>query len=177
MLFRSQFFTRAFSLARYRWRVKWDADFVATPYFCDFVNKTLDLDARTPMAYQLQCELGDDASCLEEYMFNTWLGYGKYYLWEVCQQQEPHESVILRTPCVRSCSPRIIKNYWRSPPWFTDPATPDAVLADRYAYLVQLLGPEPPAFARSNNPDFATLWAALMMATPELEKYGIYATQ
>jgi hypothetical protein len=172
-----EFYNRAFGHAKYRWLLKWDADFVATEYFLDIVNNSLDLDLREPTAHRLQCELGADAVCHEDYMFNAWYWYGKHYCWEFCRQAEPKTSVEYTQTCIKSCSPKVIKDYWHEQPWFLREETYDADLAEKYKILVNLVGPEPAGFARSNNPDFAEQWARLVTATPELEKHGIYANR
>lgn len=169
------FSERAVSMARYNWIVRWDADFSATPFFLDFVNDTLPLDYREPASYQLLCALGGDVVCHEEYMFNTFLGCGKYVCWESYNQREPRTSTRMQSICADSVSPRLLKEYWTESPWFLQPDTYDADLATKYAKVVELLGPEPRGFARSNSPDFEMHWARLMEKLPELEQYDIYA--
>jgi glycosyltransferase involved in cell wall biosynthesis len=172
-----EFYNRSFNHARYQWLLKWDADFVATEYFLDFINNKLDISLQAPTTYRLQCELGKDAICREDYMFNAWVWYGKYYFWEYCRQREPRETITIFEPCILSCSPKVIKTYWHEKPWFLQPDTHDAVLADKYAKLCEILGPEPPGLARTNNPDFDAYWARLLAMTPTLEQYGIFASR
>jgi hypothetical protein len=168
------FSANCFDRATYNWLVRWDADFVATDFFRDFLQNYIDLAETKPTAYQLQCALGSDVLCREEYMFNTYRGFGKYYCWEHCLQDEPRDSIQLQTTCMTSVPPTLIKSYWNAPPWFTGADTRDDVLAEKYETLINLIGPEPPAFARSNNPDFQAHWDKLLAHMPELEKHGIY---
>ena len=169
-----EFYRRSFSHARYNWLIKWDADFVITDYLVDFLSKAVHLDETRPMSYQLECMLGPQTRCHEEYMFNTCLGFDKYYCWEANRQVDPRESIRLETPCMFSGSPVFVKEYWYEAPWFLQADTRDDVLAARYATLVEKLGPEPPGFARSNNPEFQPLWEKLVALMPELAQHGIY---
>lgn len=167
------FYTRAFGHARYRWLVKWDADFKATSYFLDFV-KQIDIAETRPMSYQLACALGETVVCHEEYMFNTWRGFGKYFCWESVLQDPGRTSIRVEEKCILSDEPAPIKSYWREQPWFLNANTYDETLAKRYEHVVTMVGPEPPGFARSNNPDFIEHWNKLAACMPALEKYGIY---
>lgn len=173
----SAFSARCFSHAKYNWLVRWDADFVATDYFIEFVNTTLDIADTQPKSYALQCALGDDAVCHEEYMFNTYLGFTKYFCWEACQQAEPHEVIWMDKTCMQSVSPVPVKPYWREPPWFLCDDTRDEMLAEKYAILVSAVGPEPPGFARSNNPEFLAHWDKLAQQINDLAQYHIYPTR
>jgi glycosyltransferase involved in cell wall biosynthesis len=168
-----EFYNRAFGHARYRWLVKWDADFKATPYLLAFL-KQIDIAETRPMSYQLACALGNTVVCHEEYMFNTWRGFGKYFCWENVRQDPARQSVRLEETCILSDEPAPVKAYWREPPWFLNPDTYDERLAEKYEYLVSMIGPEPPGFARSNNPDFNTHWDKLAACMAALEQYGIY---
>ncbi|NDC55402.1 MAG: hypothetical protein EBZ69_01000 [Alphaproteobacteria bacterium] len=172
-----EFYNRAFGYARYNWLFKWDADFVATDYLRDFINRELAIACVEPKAYRLHCDLGGDVVCHEEYLFNAWLWYGKHYCWEYCHQKESREVIKLEPLSIQSISPKIIKSYWAAPPWFVAEHTRDDVLAEKYEKLIDLVGPEPPAFARSNNPDFQAHWEKLLAHMPELEKHGIFATR
>ena len=172
-----EFYNRSFGYARYNWLCKWDADFVATEYLRDFINNALDIACVKPQAYRLHCDLGGDVICHEEYLFNAWLWYGKHYCWEYCQQTEPREVIKLEPLAIQSISPTIIKSYWKEAPWFLLPESYDEGLAEKYNTLVGIIGPEPPAFARSNNPDFQAHWEKLLAHTPELETHGIFATR
>jgi hypothetical protein len=170
----SAFSARCFSHAKYNWLVRWDADFVATAPFIEFLNTVVNLAETEPLAYQLSCALGDTVVCREEYMFNTYRGFGKYYLWEHCLQDDTRKSIVINDVCMTSFPPAVVKPYWSETPWFLDAATYDEELADKYRRLLSVVGPEPPGFARSNNPDFAPHWARLMASMPILERYGIY---
>ena len=172
-----EYYRRSFAHAEYNWLLKWDADFVPTTWFVDYVNRVLVLDDNTPRSYRLGCALGDTVVCQEEYMFNTCRGYGKYFCWEHCLQEEPHEITTLDMTCMFSGSPVLVKEYWRESPWFLQPDTYDEELAVKYAKLVDILGPEPAGFARSNNPEFRVLWARIVAVAPELERHGIYTTR
>lgn len=164
---------RCFAHAKYNWLARWDADFVPTTGFVDFVNRVLVLDESTPTSYNLTCALGDTARCSEEYLFNTCLGYGKYYYWEHCKQVEPHDVITLDMTCMFSGSPVLVKEYWREAPWFLQYDTHDAELAAKYSALTNILGPEPPGLARSNNPDFQAHWLKLRASAKELRRLGI----
>jgi hypothetical protein len=168
-----EFYNRAFGHAQYRWLVKWDADFKATPYFLEFVRQ-IDIAENRPMSYQLACALGETVVCHEEYMFNTWRGFGKYFCWESVLQDPARESIRIDDKCILSDEPAPIKPYWREAPWFLHPDTCDEILATKYEQLVAMVGPEPPGFARSNNPDFIAHWDKLATAMAALEQYGIY---
>jgi hypothetical protein len=168
------FYNRAFKPAQYNWILKWDADFLITDYFLDFIQTGLALDEPRAISYQLACSLGDDVVCHEDYMYNSLLGFDKYFCWETTRQVEPRESIRMDKICMYSGSPKIVKDYWHEEPWFLQPETYDADLAQKYHKLVELVGPEPPGFARSNNPDFAPHWNLLMAHMYDLREYGIY---
>lgn len=168
------FCARCFSHAQYNWLLRWDADFKATEFFLDMLQHKIDPAEARPMSYQLRCMLGDDVMCREEYMFNTYLGFGKYYCWEHCLQVEPRESIIVDTDCIQSIPPTEVKPYWVDAPWFTNPDTYDEFLAKKYEKIIDILGPEPLGFARSNNPEFFPHWHKLLEAMPTLAQFGIY---
>lgn len=172
-----EFYNRAFGHAQYQWLAKWDADFLMTDYLRDFLNHTLDVARTAPTAYRLTCDLGGVAKCDEDYLFNSWVWYGKHYCWEYCRQKEPVERITLTDVCITSISPAVIKAYWSEPPWFTAEETRDDILAEKYETLISIVGPEPPAFARSNNPDFQAHWEKLLAHMPELERHGIFPTR
>ena len=172
-----EFYNRSFNHARYRWLLKWDADFAATDHLRDFLHNTLDIALERPTSYRLQCDLGGDAICHEEYLFNSWMWYGKYYCWEYCRQKEPRDIITLDQTCITSISPAVIKPYWAEPPWFIAEDTRDDILAEKYETLINIVGAEPTAFARSNNPDFQAHWEKLVAHMPELEKHGIFPTR
>ena len=169
----SSFSQRAIQHARYNWIVRWDADFVATPFLIDFLNTTLALDYTEPASYQLACSLGGDLICHEEYMFNTFLGCGKYICWENYLQKEPRISTVMQFVCIETGTPRLIKEYWRESPWFLQADTYDKDIARKYEKLIEICGPEPAGFARSNSPDFDAQWNHLIAKMPELVAAGI----
>lgn len=171
------YYQRSFAHAEYNWLVKWDADFVPTTWFIGFVNQLLVLDERRPTSYRLTCALGDNAHCDEEYLFNTCLGFGKYFLWEQCQQQTPRRALRIEATSMFSGSPLLIKEYWQETPWFLQADLRDEELAEKYNTLISLAGIEPDGFARSNNPAFHALWPKIIELVPELEAHGIYATR
>lgn len=172
-----EFYNRAFGHARYRWLVKWDADFTATEFFLELLNNYLNIDETKPLAYQLPCALGEDVLSIEEYMFNSYNGYGKYYFWENRFPDENESSVFVHTTCINSVPPATIKNYWKEPPWFLDENTRDDILAEKYETMIHIVGPEPRAFARSNNPEFDAHWKKLAEYLPELGARGIFPTR
>lgn len=167
------FYNRAFERARYNWIVKWDADFVATDYLLRFLNNECDLASRAPTAYRLSCALGDAVISREEYMFNTCLGYDKYFYWEACRQVSPRQSVVVQATCMTSLPPTVVKSYWRETPWFLQADNHNDEIAYKYHKLVEILGPEPVGLARSNNPEFDAHWRKLTAVLGDLAKHGI----
>lgn len=159
--------------ARYNWIIKWDADFVATEHLLHFLNTQVDLSLTAPTSYRLPCALGQDAISREEYMVNTLLGYDKYFYWELVRQVTPRNIVDMDAPCMLSCSPNVIKSYWREPPWFLQNTSYHGEIAKKYQKLVEIVGPEPTGLARAFNPEFDAHWSRLQAALPELAKHGI----
>lgn len=172
-----EFCNRCFAPAQYNWLIRWDADFSATDVLLDLLHNQINPAETAPTSYQLTCRLGSDVICREEYMFNTYHGFSKYYFWEQCVQTEPRESIVINDACIQSIPPTVVKPYWQAPPWFLTPNTYDKTLADKYAKVVSIVGPEPTGFARSNNPEFMDHWRKLMAAMPEFEAAGIYPTE
>ena len=155
-----------FGLATARWKFKWDADFVATPAFLDFMNsRRFDVDG--PTVWSLHYKNPDDSVGCEPYLSNCLTQYRKYNFWEVPQwvsgakqiKNDKHEAWEHRSPLVN------IKPYWMDEPWFFGN---DNALTAAYKAAVEQVGPEPIGAARANNPACDVFYFKCLQLLPQV---------
>jgi len=167
----SHFCNMCFSLALYKWTFKWDADFTATPELLGFLNTSLDLGLDTPTSYQIQCQLGDEASNCENYLFNSLEKYRKELFWEFPEFKTGTQ--FWRIECrILSIPPLIVKTYWHEEPWFLHGV--DADLETKYARLNDICGKDIPGLARARNPTCDHYNCLVVLKEAELACHGIF---
>jgi len=170
----SYFINMCFGHARYNWTFKWDADFVATPELLGFLNTSLDLGLETPTSYQIRCDLGEDASNTENYLFNSLEKYRKELFWEFPVFKEGTQFWVI--PCrIKSLPPVVLKTYWNDKPWFLDGVHPE--LEEKYGHLNRICGQDVPGLARARNPQCDHYNYQIVIYEKELAEHGIYLRQ
>jgi len=145
----------AFSQASSMWRFKWDADFVATPGFIAWVNSR-DWTIQRSMALNTPHRSPDGVVGREPYASNCLRHFVKHDFWEVPMfpgnfvlEEAPDEAAFVHASRLDT-----IKPYWREKPWFYSDETDEAVkIRAEYERIIALVGPEPIAIARSDNPE------------------------
>lgn len=144
------FYNFSFGQARFDWKIKWDADFIASDALIAALNGLRDTG---PTAVRINCRLGDRENC-EPYLTNCLSHYTHYIFWEIPVLQPGHHTITWdHDTYIQSLPVEAIKDYWKQEPWFLKPDSHDPMLAFQYQRLVNRLGPEPPGMARASNPD------------------------
>jgi glycosyltransferase involved in cell wall biosynthesis len=148
----ASFLSFSFSRARFDWRIKWDADFIASTELIEALNGLRDI--KEPTVVNINCVLGGNVKNKESYLFNCLQSYTHHVFWEA--PRFPSNVQLIEWDddvCINSLPVDKVKDYWREDPWFTQPDFFDDELSHRYEKLVSVLGPEPKGMARAGNPD------------------------
>ena len=175
-----------FSQARFRWIMRWDADFVASPEFVAFINTGLDIGSLAPTRYAVPVVLGADTATprvsTEDYLHNCILGVRKFLFWETGVFVGDSVKVPPPMPAtVTTVSVQTVKAYWREPPWFEEtknssgaPHSADAVpIKAAYDAITAILGPEPTGMARCLNHECDPYNAAALKHEELLKAAGV----
>ena len=144
------FYNWSLEKARYKWKVKWDADFTMTPSLLQFLN-TMDLTQEK--IYQISAVNSDGRIEHNDYISSCLRFYKKDLFWEMpgytwgCERSLRKDLLINHISSLNRT-----KSYWNNAAWFTtDPSLAAKETKQRYAKLVRNFGPEPRGFARSEN--------------------------
>jgi glycosyltransferase involved in cell wall biosynthesis len=167
------FYTWCFSHAKYRWVLKWDADFTASPELVEFFNTGLILDEVTPVHYTIPCQMTADVVNREKYLFNCLQPYEKWMFWEVPSFPSTVEGRSIDAK-IYTIPHTVLKSYWKEPPWFIGK---DAFLEKQYEKLVQICGPEPVGASRAQCKDCETPYFMIIKCREFFASMGIFTNQ
>ncbi len=163
------------------WRFKWDADFIATPEFIEYLNRNT-WERPTEGVEVAFSAVSPDSTNKERYLFSGPFTYFKCYFWEVYQlsgsvyRWDPEISIIHNSKLSKK------KSYWDNLPWFLDSSYLDSdedaknearIVLERYNTLSQLCGPEPNGQARASNPESSPIYDKVSRMTEILKQSGI----
>lgn len=164
--------TKCFRQARYNWKFKYDADFIASSTLIEYLNTGELFADPSPRRVRLPCQW-DGISNNEEYLANCLERFAKYIFWEV-PVFSSDTSEMLDLPIEHVSTLRDLKAYWTSPPWFVDLDTPEAKeLQRRYSFVISKLGPEPVGMARASNPECDNYYRHVLDLQVQLAEQGI----
>jgi len=163
-----------FSHANYNWIMKWDADFSCSRGLLEFLN-SLDMAIAEPLVYRIGCVLGDkDTINYENYLTNNLSHFGKHIFWEVPYYSKHCQIIELKEQLIFSISNKVLKNYWKNTPWFSEKETIDKELHDRYMKAVEILGPEPRGLARAKSTESDRLYYEVVKNESSLAANNIH---
>lgn len=172
----TNYYNYCFSLAKYRWNFKWDADFRASEKLLHFLNHKLDLRCELPLCYALPCRLGKSIINTEIYLFNCLTRYTKHVFWELPSFAPQYKQVALPECEIISIPPSILKSYWREEPWFVKEKDEDII--EKWQQIETITGKkEPMGAARASCPEFNLVWSSIQEKKKELEQQGIFFYQ
>jgi hypothetical protein len=136
--------------AAYKWRVKWDADFIMTPQLLDFMN-TFDLKSNGSL--RLGAKNLDGSVEMNDYISSCLCCYKKDTFWEMPGYYRNYVPHILNNIFITHVSSKNhTKKYWYDAPWFETVRTAEAFEANaNYQKLIQKYGKERRGFVRSEN--------------------------
>ena len=144
------FYNWSLEKARFKWKVKWDADFIMTPPLLQFLNT---LDLKQEKIYQIGALSNDGYIEYNDYISSCLHFYKKDLFWEMpgytwgCERSQRKDITVKHISSLNHT-----KSYWNNAAWFMDERTPAAKEAkQRYAKLVRDFGAEPRGFVRSEN--------------------------
>lgn len=177
------YYNWCFSQGKLLWRFKWDADFVASPEFIQYLNWI----AWGP--YPSNCEIffpaiSEDSENTERYLFTGDFRYKKYIFWEILSMTGqtarifPEKVYIYHKSALKNK-----KSYWENTPWFLDysylQTNPEYLkeaieVLQRYIKLIEICGPEINGQARASCPDSTNVFYKIKNSYSLLEENGIF---
>jgi glycosyltransferase involved in cell wall biosynthesis len=158
---------------RYQWTAKWDADFVATPAFLDYLNAIPAAQWARPNEIISMRAVSPTHTETHDYFSSCLSRYMKHVMFEVpLSEIYPDTHVRHDAPPDATIEHRsglsALKPYWYDPPWFAQEDTPEAAeVAIRYNRLVAEFGPEPRGLGRSGSPDVLRIGYQILNADPD----------
>lgn len=167
------YYNRCFAKARYPWKFKYDADFIASEALVTFLNHEL-AGFETPTRIRLPCQW-DAISNEEVYLSNCLLHHAKHVFWESPRYAPLSQEVLRRDLPIRHLAKLSdVKRYWLDPPWFMYGDDAEAKeIRRRWGVVRALAGEEPIGAARASNPECDAYLARIMAVKPRLEQEGI----
>jgi glycosyltransferase involved in cell wall biosynthesis len=144
------FYNWSLEKARYKWKVKWDADFTMTAPLLDFLNT---LDLKQEKIFHIGALNNDGLVEYNDYISSCLRFYKKDLFWEMPGYTLECERVLRTDLTIRHISSlNRTKAYWNNDAWFDSEISLKAKEAKtRYVKLVRDFGAEPRGFVRSEN--------------------------
>lgn len=181
------YYTWCYNQSIYPWKCKWDADFIASPKFIEYVNSNRWCEDKTKShALFVNAISPEGHQNAERYIVSGTFSFQKYWFWEVIEMKEPILTLYTQVEIEHKSLLSKKKTYWRSIPWFLDndylKLHPDhyeeaITVLNRYVKLIELCGPEINAQARASNPDSDVVFSTVKHNIEELREFGIHESQ
>lgn len=180
------YYTWCYNQSIYPWKCKWDADFIATPEFIEYVNSNgwcKDITKSHEMFINAICP--DGYTNTERYIVSGEFTFEKYWFWEVIRMKDPILTLRPNINIVHQSTLSKKKTYWNSIPWFLDKvylesnkhAYDEAItVLNRYIKLIEVCGSEINAQARASNPDCTGIFWNVKRNIEKLKEFGIRET-
>jgi glycosyltransferase involved in cell wall biosynthesis len=162
------FYNWSIKYAKYKWRVKWDADFLADPLLLNFIQS---IDLREEAIIHLPAIDYDGDVESNAYMTSCLVYYMKDLFWEMPAYKPgcPHKYVgDVRIQHLSSV--RVMKKYWFYQSWFEKEQFGAEAREVQYRMrrLVEDFGPEPLGLVRSGQlKDAVELGSKIMEHGPD----------
>jgi hypothetical protein len=177
------YYTWCYNQSKYPWKCKWDADFVASPEFVDYVNSNGWCRDRTK-SHELfiNAASSDGTVNTERYLVSGNFHFSKYWFWELIELPHPKLTLYINAGITHQSVLSKKKTYWNASPWFLDNAYLKAnpqhyeeaiSVLNRYIKLIQICGIEPNAQARASNPESANVFWNVKQNIELLQTFGI----
>ena len=160
--------------AKYIWKVKWDADYVASDGIIAYFNsKTWTKpEISTQIWFDSKSEDGTNS---EPFLFSGSFYYSKYFFWEMLDIDEQFIRLTADGYVHTLSKLSNMKSFWKEPKWFLEDSEEATIVRKRYETLENICGVEPLGQARALDPNN---WIALGPATSKesiLESLGVFA--
>ena len=170
-----------FNQAKYDWKFKWDADFIASPELVQYINWCS--WGPPSQSHELFLEaVSDDSRNCERYLVAGNFEFQKHYFWEQIAISQPSKKLWPGVTIIHNSKLSNKKKYWDHTPWFldynylqqhTEHLREALTVAKRYFKVIEICGPEPSGQARASNPECEPVQYKVMQNIATLEKYGI----
>ena len=166
------YYNWSFSHAKYIWKFKWDADFIASVELCEYLNSNSWGNTDATKVYFVAKSV--DAENVEGYLFNGNTVYKKYYFWEFLDGQYIPRRTNIQIEHASKLSE--FKSYWNEDPWFYNSNSEEAKnIRKKYEILSNICGKELVGQARASNPQGANIEWNVKCKEPMLTEHGIYS--
>jgi glycosyltransferase involved in cell wall biosynthesis len=169
------YYSWCFSLRKYDWIFKWDADFVMTDEMRNFLNSKTWEGTEKHTRYYIPAK-NSDSNSAEHNLFSGPYYIGKYIFWEYIYPIG--ETIDLETDggyVIHLSDLKFPKSYWLETPWFMNDEGPEAiVLREKYSKLTEICGQESVGSARRSNPENDKFFWAVKSNENVLKENGIH---
>ncbi len=160
--------------ASFKWKFKWDADFIASNELINFLNNN-DWENKTNIKYKISA-INSSSKNKEFYLSDSIINYTKYVFWEVPTYSKC-ESIILddQISILHDSELTNCKTYWKKNPWFlTDQDDENSedkierdIIKEKYLKLINDFGIEPVGMARASNPECDKIYLKIIKNVPD----------
>lgn len=172
-----------YSQAKFPWKFKWDADFIATDSLINCINTNGWVEDKTKShELYLNAVSPDNLINTERYLISGRYLFNKYYFWECIIIPEPNLTLYWDVNIIHKSKISNKKKYWEYTPWFLDieylKSHPEHYeeairVAKRYVHLIEICGPEPNGQARAMNPEDTPVFNKVVSNLETLKKFDI----
>ena len=150
--------------AKYTWVFKWDADFVASTPFLNFMNSLLWEQKNMTISVVAKNSTTNNR---ENYLCGGPRVFIKHVFWEDSRFSPGAEFWHFSDEmCIHHESElKDLKAYWKEPAWYlTEDSDEDRLVKSRMERLTADFGPEPVGLARASNPECDPIFKAIVSA-------------
>jgi glycosyltransferase involved in cell wall biosynthesis len=152
----SAYYNWSLKQARYRWVVKWDADFVMTPTLLNYINNINLLE--TQIVRMGAVNLDGDVE-YNDYMSSCLGGYKKDVFWEMPGYTWGCAKITINATIQHLSRRDELKAYWMRPGWYTQESSEEAhAVLQRVRDLEHRFGEMPVGLVRSERMREAIEW-------------------
>lgn len=179
------YYTWCYNQSVFPWKCKWDADFIASPEFVEYINGNgWCRDTTKSHELFIHATSPDGMINTERYLVSGNFYFHKYWFWELIEMTSPVLTLRIDVTITHQSVLSKKKSYWNSSAWFLDASYlkehpehyEEAItVLKRYIKLIQLCGKEPDAQARASNPDSANIFCKVKENEERLKQEGIFA--
>lgn len=162
----SHYYTYCFSLKKYAWSFKWDADFIATDELIAFLNSKS--WAPESALYRISAS-NSTSNNIEGYLSGCTHYYLKYMFWEVPFYEWGYTTYTVDPSIYIRHESELadLKSYWKADPWYLTEDTEEAtIVRSRIERLRHDFGDEPEGMARASNPICNDFQLRIMATAP-----------
>jgi hypothetical protein len=160
--------------ASFKWKFKWDADFIASKELIDFLNNN-DWENKKNIRYNISAK-NSTSNNKEFYLSDCIINYTKYVFWEIPEYSNCENIILDDTIYILHNSELInCKTYWKNTPWFLsdefdinlEDKIERNIIKEKYLKLINDFGIEPNGMARASNPECDNIYINIIKKNPD----------